>query len=365
MSELIIGGKRVSNETPALIVAEAGINHDGILERAYDLIDMAADAGADVVKFQLFTAKRMYSTKAGLRKLANGEIKKIYDVIKDTEVPDWWIPLLIRKCEERKIGFLCTTCDETSTELLIKNNIDAFKLASSELSDYPLLKYTAKKGKTMILSEGAATLAEIDRAISEIKSVGNNHIALLHCTKEYPGKLEDSNTNLIETYKRLYPDIVVGFSDHTMEPSIAPIQALKKGAKIIEKHITLDRNLPGADHCFALEYDHLKTLINDIRQAERDLDSIIEDSIISGNANKVILEGEKISRAFTHRAVFAIKPIKKGDVLTKDNLDVLRSGNCQAEIDAEFIELLVGKKVKANRNIDEGDPIMWEDVLSI
>lgn len=365
MNEILVGGKKVSNETPALIVAEVGINHDGVLEKAYQLIDMAADAGADVVKFQLFTAKRMYPRKAGLRKLANGETKTIYDVIKDTEVPDWWIPLLIYKCQERGVGFLCTTCDETSTDVLIKNNVDAFKIASSELSDYPLLKYTAQTGKTMLLSEGAATLAEIDRAISEIRSVGNNQIALLHCTKEYPGKLEDSNTNLIETYKRLYPDIIVGFSDHTMEPSIAPVQAIKKGAKIIEKHITLDRKMPGADHCFALEFDHLKKLVKDVRKAEEDISAIIENPIISGIGNKIVLEGEKVSRAFTHRALFAIKPIHKGDIFTKDNLDALRPGNCPAEIDAEFIELLVNNKVRSNCDIEEGEPIRWIDILSV
>ena len=362
---IIIGGKEVSNNTKTLIIAEAGINHDGKLDQAFQLIDMAADAGADVVKFQLFTASHMYPQKAGTLRTSDGKDTEIYSLIKNMEVPEEWIPKLIKKCNERNVGFLCTTCDEDSTDLLGKYGVDSYKIASSEITHIPLLKHTAETGKTIIFSEGASNMAEICEAIDAIKETGNNNIALMHCTAEYPAKLSDCNTNIIETYRKAFPDVIIGFSDHTSEPSIAPVQAVLKGAKIIEKHITLDRNLPGADHSFALEYDHLKQLVEDIRKAEKNPESIKYDPIIGGRTDKVTLEDEKSLRNFVHRGIFAYTDIKKGELLTEKNMVVLRPGNCENGIEPRFYEMLINKKVKANKDIDSNTPIKWEDVLSI
>lgn len=359
-----IGGRVVGNDTKALIVAEAGINHDGKLEQAYKLIDMAAEAGADIIKFQLFTASRMYPTIAGKYKTSNGKITDIYPLMKEMEMPESWIPNLIRRCNELNIGFLCTTCDETSTDLLEKYGVDAFKIASSEITHLPLLQYTAKTGKTMILSEGASNIAEIYNAIETIENTGNSNIALLHCTAEYPAKLSDCNTNIIETYKRMFPNLIIGFSDHTSDPSLAPVQAILKGAKIIEKHITISRQLSGADHSFSLEFDELKQMVKDIRYVEEHMNEIKIDNIISGRTDKVILEDERSLRSFVHRGIFASKDIKKGEVLSKDNTEVLRPGNSENGIDPAFFSMLIEKKVCVNKDIPSNYPVQWDDVLN-
>lgn len=363
--KITIGGREVSDNSPVLIIAEAGINHDGKLEQAYQLIDMAAECGADVVKFQLFTASHMYPTTAGLYKTANGENTEIYELIKNMEVREEWIPKLIAYCNKRNIGFLCTTCDEASTDILSKYGVDAFKIASSEITYIPLLKHTAKSGKTVVISEGASNLAEIAEAIYAIKEVGNDNIAIMHCTAEYPAKMEDCNVNVIKTYRYAFPDIVIGFSDHTMEPSKAPVQAVLQGAKIIEKHITLDRNLPGADHCFALERKHLKQLVDDVRYAEGHINEITVDPIIGGRTDKITLQDEEKLRRFVHRGIFASKRIERGEILSEDNMVILRPGNSENGIEPKYIELLIEKKVRVNKSIESNHPIRWEDVLYI
>lgn len=361
---ITIGGRVVGNDTKTLIIAEAGINHDGKLEQAYQLIDIAADAGADVVKFQLFTAAHMYPIKAGKLRTANGMDMEIYPLIKEMEVPEEWIPKLINKCKERDIGFLCTTCDETSTDLLNKYSVDSFKIASSEITHIPLLRHTANTGKTVIFSEGAAKMSEVCEAIDAIKATGNEKIALMHCTAEYPAKLSDCNTNIIETYRRIFPDVIIGFSDHTSEPSTAPVQAILKGAKIIEKHITIDRKLPGADHSFALEYNQLKQLVQDVRFAEEHLDQIIYNDVIGGRTDKIVLDDEKKLRSFVHRGIFSYKDIKAGETLTTNNMIVLRPGNCENGIEPRFFDMLIEKKVCVNNNISSNCPIKWDDVLN-
>lgn len=362
---ITIGGREVNNSSKVLIIAEAGINHDGKLNQAYQLIDMAADAGADVVKFQLFTAAHMYPVQAGKIRTANGKDTEIYSLIKDMEVPEEWIPKLMAKCEERGVGFLCTTCDEASTDMLAKYGVDAFKIASSEITYIPLLQHTAKTGKTVIFSEGASTMAEICEAVDAIRKTGNNQIALMHCTAEYPAKLSDCNTNVIETYRRVFPNIVIGFSDHTLEPSLAPIQAVIKGARIIEKHITIDRKLPGADHSFALEFEHLKQLVDDIRAVEQHPEVVEYDPVIGGRTDKVTLEGEMKLRAFVHRGIFAFRNIEEGEMLTADNIVVLRPGNCENGIAPRFYDLLINERVRANKRIGYNQPIKWDDVLCI
>ena len=365
MKELIIGGKKVSNATPVLIIAEAGINHDGKLEQAYELINVAAEAGADVVKFQLFTAAHMYPKTAGLYKTANGNQTEIYDLIESVELSEEWIPKLMDKCDECGVGFLCTTCDEDSTDILDRYGVDAFKIASGEITHLPLLKHTAKKGKTVIFSEGASKLYEIAEAIEVLERYGNGQIALLHCTAEYPANLKDCNIGVIRTYKRNFPEFIIGFSDHTEEPSLAPIQAIKAGAKIIEKHITLDKTLPGADHCFALEPNELRKMVKDIRYAEQNIMDIVENEEIFGRTDKVLLKGEEGLREYIHRGVFASRNIKAGELLSQDNASVLRPGNMGKGIAPKHYELLIEKHAKLNKDIEAYQPIRWEDVLFI
>lgn len=362
---IIIGGKEVTNEGRALVVAEAGINHDSKFEQACELIESAAEAKADIVKFQLFTAKYMYPKSAGIFKTANGNEVDIYKLIEDVELPEAWIPKLMEKCKKYNLGFLCTTCDEHSTDILNNYNVDAFKIASSEITHLPLLEYTSKLNKTIILSEGAATLKDVAEAIETIQNSGNNNLVLMHCTAEYPAKLEECNLSLIETYKRIFPNIIIGFSDHTLPISTAPVQAIKWGAKVIEKHITINKALPGADHCYALEPEELKQLVRDIRYAEKHINDIQIDNTIAGKSYKYVTDGEQFENKFVHRGIFAIKRMAKGEIITKDNIAVLRPGNAQNGIEPKYYQVLIDNSVRVNKNIEDGQAITWADVLNI
>ncbi|MBL1224737.1 N-acetylneuraminate synthase family protein [Enterococcus sp. BWR-S5] len=368
MKELTISGKTVSKDSPVLIIAEAGINHDGSYEQALKLIDAAVDAKADIVKFQLFRSEKMYNVKAGNFVTAKGETTDINKLLKSVELPTEWIPELMEYCDQKGIGFLCTTCDEESSDSLEKLGVDSYKLASYGITHIPLLKHTAKKQLPIVFSSGAATLSEVDDAVRAITDQGNTKIALLHCVAKYPAPLSSCNMNILDTFLSAYPDAVIGYSDHTEDPVKAPVVAVYKGAKIIEKHFTIDKNLPGADHSFALNPEQLKMMVDAIRQVEKEksLDSfdIPELSEILGSSEKRVADVEEHLREYAFRALYATKNISKGEAIDKSNMAVLRPGENVRGIAPKYMELLIENEVKANRDIEEGEPILWKDVLN-
>lgn len=227
-----IGNKLIGEGEPTFIITEAGSNHNGSLEQAKKLIDVAAKSGADAVKFQIFQAENLYSKYTPEFRYLKGK----------------------------------NTFDFEAVDLLDKH-VPAFKIASFEITDLELIKYVAEKGKPMIISTGMANLGEIEDAINVIKSVGNEDIILLHCNSLYPTPVEVVNLRAIETMKTSFK-VPVGFSDHTVGIQI-PIAAVAMGACVIEKHFTLDRTLPGPDHSFAIEPDELKEMVRGIREVEK------------------------------------------------------------------------------------------------
>ena len=363
---MIIGGKFVDQDSRVLIIAEVGINHDGKLEQALQLIDVAAEAGADVVKFQLFTAEKMYTKFGGQYKTANGTMVDINALLKDMELPISWLPTLQSYAAEKGLGFLCTACDTDGADLLEAHGADAFKMAAAAVAHIPLLQHVARKGKPVVMSTGGAFLPNIDDAVCAMEAEGNDRIALMHCVVKYPTPLEDCNLKFIQTLKLLYPDYIIGYSDHTEDPVLAPVAAVVMGAKIVEKHITPDKSLPGADHSFAVTPDQLKEMVAAIRETERKLaagETVEVDPRVLGSSRKRMDEAEVKSRNFGYRTIFATADMKRGDKISTANTDILRPGQCERGIDPKYWQMLMDLGACVNKDLELGRPIRWQDVL--
>ncbi len=350
--ELKIGNKYIGEEYPCFIIAEAGANFkisdDSAInfKHALKLIDIAVDAKADAVKFQLYSAKKLYVKDSGSADYI-GKEKSIFEIIKEMELPKKWLPKLKDYCDKKGIIFLCTPFDEESVDELEKINIEAYKIASYSISHIPLLKYIAGKGKPIIISTGASNLVDIEKAINALRSEGNNQIAIMQCTAKYPAPLENINLRVIPMLKERF-NVTVGLSDHSREPFIAPMGAVALGAKIIEKHYTTDNNLPGPDHGFAILPDELKELVFNIRALETCL----------GNKTKDVQQSEKELYSFCRRKIFASKDIKKGEIFTRENLIILRSGKKMGVLEPEKINEIIDKVAKKDVKVNE--PIQEE-----
>lgn len=365
MTEFLIGKTKVGGNSPVFIVAEIGINHDGKYEQAIALIDSAKKAGCDAVKFQLFTAEEMYAEKAGNFETADGTKRDIVKIVKDGELNPEWISGLKKYSEDLGIEFFSSTCDEKSTDILENFGVSAFKIPSPELTHIPLLKHTAKKGRPVIISSANAKLFEVAEAVDAILSGGNRKIGLMHCLGKYDTPLGGLNLNVIKTFQLAFPDAVIGFSDHSSDPMIAPAAAVALGAKIIEKHITLNRKLPGPDHLFALEPQELSSMVKAIRETEKKIEEgekIDIDLKLLGSSKRETYEIEKTNRDFVYRCLFAKENIKKGDLFTKDNLAVLRPGESKKGLEPKHYEMLI-KRYRATNNIEKNSPVTWDDIL--
>ena len=363
--EFIIGKTKVGGSNPCFIIAEIGINFDSEYENALKLIEVASKAGCNAVKFQLFKAETMYTPKAGKYNTASGKKKDIISIVKEGELPPGWIPKLKEYAYKKNLEFFVTTCDENSTDILAKYKVSAFKIASYEITHIPLLRYTAKKDKPIIFSSGGSNLSEVIEAMESIKKEGNNNIALMHCIGQYPAPLNSLNLKVISMLQMVFPNDVIGYSDHSLSPTVAPRVAVALGAKIIEKHITLDKNLPGPDHIFALNPNELVLMVKTIRQTEKELKqgkTIKVNPILLGTSERKTSPGETFVRNFAYRCLFAKDNIKKGEMFSKKNLIVLRPGKIKRGIEPKYYDFLIAK-YRAIRNIPKLKTINWEDVL--
>jgi N-acetylneuraminate synthase len=331
---------------PFFIIAEAGSNHDGNFDQALKLIDVAADAGVDAIKFQSFHARTLYPnsrvTTDYLRSI--GLKKTLYQMIEDMEMPFEWIPKLAAHCRKKKILFLSTPFDEEATDQL-DPFVAAFKIASYELNHVPLLQHVAGKKKPVILSTGAATLSEIDRAVADLRKVP---LCLMQCTAKYPAPIDSLNLRSIQTLSKRY-GVPVGLSDHSMPPVPGPVAALALGANLIEKHFTLSRNLKGPDHSYAIEPAELKAMVQALREAEKML----------GHGRKEPLPVERELREY-RSGVFSLTAIKKGETLSRENVAVLRrTGQKETNLHPKQYASLLGKPaaraIPARRLMSAGD----------
>ncbi len=341
--EVKIGNKLIDEGEPCFIIAEAGSNHNGSLEQAKELIDVAAESGADAVKFQIYNAETLYSKYTPEFSYLKGQ--NVYELIKDIETPREWIKELAGYCETRNIIFLATPFDFEAVDLLDKY-VPAFKIASFEITDLELLQYAAEKGKPMIISTGMANLGEIEDAITAIKSVGNEDIVLLHCNSLYPTPAEVVDLKAMATMKTAFK-VPVGFSDHSLGIHI-PIAAVAMGACAIEKHFTLSREMKGPDHSFAIEPAELREMVRCIREVEKAKGTGIKE--------KSELESEEMY-VKARRSIHAKVDIPKETKIRRDMLIIKRPGY---GIKPKFIDIVVGRA--ATKDIKEDEWITWEAI---
>ena len=334
--EFKIKNKWIGDNHPIFFIAEAGVNHNGSIDIGKKLIDIAVESGADAVKFQTFRAEELNTKTAPkstyhIETTGNDNHQTWFDLLKTQEISKEMHVSLIDYCTEKNIIFLSTPYGEKSADLLEKFNIPAYKIASTDTNNIPLLKHIALKGKPMILSSAMATMDEIELAVSIVRNIGLDKIAILQCTGNYPSKLSDSNLRVIKTYKEKL-NCIVGYSDHTPN-LINPIAATAMGAKVYEKHFTIDRSLPGPDHRMSLSPGELKQTVKAIRDTEEAM----------GNSEKRVLESEKENRAKLRKSIVTIKSIEKNTIITRNMLAIKRPGN---GIPPSEIYNIIGKKVK-------------------
>lgn len=301
-----------------LIIAEAGVNHNGSLELAKQLIDVAADAGVDYVKFQTFKAESLVSKTAALadyqkRNMNNGESSQ-YAMLKKLELSPADHHELISYCLEKKVKFFSTAFDLDSIDFLATLQLGLWKIPSGEITNYPYIKKIAEYKEPVILSTGMSTLNEIEDAIALLQKYGvsKEQITVLHCNTEYPTPMSDVNLLAMQTMKEKL-GVQIGYSDHTSGIEV-PIAAVALGANIIEKHFTLDCTMEGPDHKASLEPAELKAMVSSIRNIEQAL----------GKADKFVTHSENKNKSIARKSIVAAKDIECGEIFTEDNLTVKR-----------------------------------------
>jgi len=326
-----------------IIIAEAGVNHNGDIEMAKRLIDLAAQAGADYVKFQTFSAERLATrdaVKADYQKRNDGEADSQFEMLKRLELSEAMHHELIAHCASRNIAFFSTGFDIESLDFLNTLGLPLFKIPSGEITNLPYLRHIGSLGKPIIMSTGMATLDEIGAALGVLEQAGapRDAITVLQCTTDYPAVMSDVNLRAMLAIKEKF-GVKVGYSDHTQGIEVA-IGATALGAQLIEKHFTLDRTLPGPDHKASLEPSELKAMVAAIRNIE----------IALGDGNKHPTANELRNVAIARKSLVAARPIKEGEIFTADNLGVKRPGS---GISPMRLDELIGKRASRDYRIDE------------
>ncbi|HBB91098.1 MAG: N-acetylneuraminate synthase [Bacteroidetes bacterium GWF2_49_14] len=302
-----------------MIIAEAGVNHNGSLERAFRMIDAAASAGADIIKFQSFKTEKLVTAdapKAAYQQSNTGETGSQFGMLKKLELAEDAHVLLMNYCREKGITFMSTPFDADSAGMLNRLEVEMFKVGSGDLTNLPLLRQLAGFGKPVILSTGMADMDEIGKALEVVIKGGlpKEKITVLHANTDYPTPYSDVNLTAMLAIKRKF-GVTIGYSDHTDGIEV-PVAAVALGAQVIEKHFTLDRNLEGPDHKASLEPAELTAMVRSIRNIE----------IALGNGKKIPSAGERKNMAAARKSIVAAGTIYKGELFTEENLTVKRPG---------------------------------------
>jgi N-acetylneuraminate synthase/N,N'-diacetyllegionaminate synthase len=356
----------IGSKNPCFVIAEAGVNHNGDIKLAKKLIDEAKKAGADAVKFQTFKAKKIVTMRAKQAKYQTKNIGKTesqYEMLKKLELSYSDFDKLKVYCDKKKIVFLSTPHSSNEDVDLVARLCPAVKVGSGDLTNLPFLKYIAETKLPVILSTGMATLKEVKEAIETIIPI-NKQLIILHCTTNYPTPLREVNLREMLTMKRAF-GLPIGYSDHT-EGIHASLSAVALGAKVIEKHFTLNKSLSGPDHKASLEPNQLKEMIRGIREIEARLRRDEDPMEIIRQLDMEILLGSKVKKptiseleiaVVARKSIVALKAIKKGVVITKDMLTIKRPGT---GIKPKYFDKVVGKTAKID--IPEGELINWQDI---
>ena len=338
-----IGEKEVGDNQPVFIIAELSANHMNDFDIAVKTIEAMAEAGADAVKFQTFTPDTItldcdndyFQIKQGT--VWDGQV--LYNLYEDAYMPWDWQPKLKKIAEDLGLIVFSSPFDKTSVDFLEDMDVTAYKIASFEITDIPLIEYVASKGKPIIISTGIADLEDIELAVQTCLDAGNDQIALLKCTSSYPAPLEEINLNTIPDIKEKF-DVIVGLSDHTLGGEVSTA-SIALGAKIIEKHFILDRNMGGPDSEFSMEPNEFKQMVDSIRNVEKALGTVSYD----------LSDKMKSNREFS-RSLFVIEDMKEGDIITENNVRSIRPG---FGLHPKYLNEILGKKV--NKDLEKGTPL--------
>jgi len=346
MKEIKINNTIISENSPCYIIAEMSANHNGNFDHAVELIKQCKAAGADAIKLQTYTAdtitidcnNKYFQINQGT--LWDGRV--LYDLYKEAYTPWDWQPKLKKIADDLGITLFSSPFDKSAVDFLEDMNVEAYKVASFEITDIPLIEYIASKGKPVIMSTGISTLEDIELALNACRKVGNDNIILLKCTSAYPAPYEEINLNTMKNMSETF-NVVTGLSDHSLGIEI-PVAAVALGAKVIEKHVTLKRSDGGVDSDFSLEPQELKAMIEAIRNTEKALGKVTYE--LSAKSLK--------SREFS-RSLFIVNDIACGEAFTNENVRSIRPGY---GLHPKYLSEVLGKE--ATMDMKKGTPLKWE-----
>lgn len=346
--EILIGNKKITPETPAFLIAEMSGNHNQDLGRALAIIEAAKESGADAIKLQTYTADTItmdcrnpyFATQEG----SLWEGRTLYDLYQEAHTPWEWHEKLFQKAEE--CGLICFSSpfDKTAVDFLEKLNAPAYKIASYEINDIPLIRRAAQTGKPLIMSTGIASLSDIELALQACREEGNQDVILLKCTSAYPAPYSEMNLKVIPHMAETF-QCITGLSDHSYGTEVA-VASMALGAKVVEKHLTLSRKDGGVDSDFSMEPEEFALMARQIRNVESAL----------GVVTYELTDKQKESKRYT-RSLFAAEDIKTGGTFSENNIRSVRPGD---GIPPRYLDDILGKQAK--RNISRGMPLKWEDI---
>ncbi|MEM3159498.1 MAG: N-acetylneuraminate synthase family protein [Nitrososphaera sp.] len=342
-----IGKKALKKYESVYIIAEVGSNHDNSLKRAKDLIQLAKECGADAAKFQSFTAEGLISRK-GFESKSSFQSrwkKSVWDTYVAAEMPRQWHGELADYAKSQGIDFFTSPWDDEALEFLVKIRAPAIKIGSGDIDNYDLLRKAGATKKPILLGTGASTMAEVESAVAAIKSAGNDKIVLMHCVVNYPSDINQANIRALPAMESAF-GLPVGYSDHAPSDLVVT-SSVALGAVAIEKHFTDDRKREGPDHPHSMNPNEFADMVSKIRTLARAL----------GDGVKVPVKDEEKTKILQRRSVFAVRPIKKGEKLTKANIRLLRPAT---GIAPKYLDVVLGRK--AVRDIAQYEPVQWTSV---
>ena len=344
-----IGERMIGLDYPTYFIAEIGGNFDGSIDKAKRLIDAAKEAGADCAKFQTFTAETIVSeggfSKMTLHGVHGSWGRTVSEVFKDVELPLEWHQELADHCKKVGIDFSTSPYYKEAVDLCADMKLPFIKIGSGEITWLEMLDYTARKGLPIMLATGDATMAEIDEAVRTIEKTGNKDLVLMQCITNYPSKIDSANVNVLKTYQSAF-DCLTGYSDHSPGHVVA-LASVVLGARVIEKHFTLNKKDKGPDHPHSMEPKEFKFMVDSIREVERAM----------GSTRKEVVAEEGETVFVQRRCLYAKRDLNAGQVITAEDIDVLRPA---LGIPPKFKDVVIGKK--ANKDIPARDPVFWEDL---
>lgn len=349
LKQIKIGNRVIGEGYPTYVIAEIGANFDGNLEKAKKLVIAAKEAGADCAKFQSFITEKIVSAKGfasmKLKGVHGSWGRTVNEVFKDAEFPRQWHKEIAAFCKKVGIDFSSAPYDFEAVDLLHKLNVPFIKIGSGEITWHEMLRYVAKKGRPVFLATGDSTLAEVDEAVSIIKSTGNRNLVLMQCITNYPSMIESANINVLRNYQTSF-DVLTGYSDHS-PGDVVPLGAVSLDAKVIEKHFTLNKKDKGPDHPHSMEPKELKEMIEKIRLLEKALGSSVKE-VVKEETETVIVQ---------RRGLYIARNIEKGKPIKKEDIVELRPA---LGILPKQKDQVIGLTSKID--IEKGSPLYWKDL---